>query len=301
VASSKRERQRENREAGRAAQAAAAQVQKRKRSGLTVAVVSVALAAIVFLVTRGDVAKASKDTATSASSTTAVSPSTSQGGETPATPATPATPTTPTTPTTSATSATSATSGPVVPPGEAPAGCPPAAGTEARTTTFAAPPAMCIDPAKSYRAEFKTTKGDFTVNLDAKVAPKTVNNFVFLARNRYYDGVIFHRVIPGFVVQGGDPQGNGTGGPGYKFADELPAAGAYQVGSLAMANSGPDTNGSQFFVITGPQGVGLPPRYSLFGQVTAGLPTVKAIEALGSGGGTPTETVTMNSVRITES
>jgi len=179
--------------------------------------------------------------------------------------------------------------------------CPPPGGTDKRSTTFAAEPTMCIDPAKSYSADVKTTKGSFTVAFDAKAAPKTVNNFVFLARNHYFDGVVFHRVIPGFVIQGGDPQGTGMGGPGYKFADELPAAGAYKLGSVVMANSGPNTNGSQFFVITGDQGVALPPSYALFGQVTSGMDVVKAIEALGSADGKPKELVTMQTVTIKES
>ena len=181
------------------------------------------------------------------------------------------------------------------------AGCPPSEGVSVQQRQFSAPPSMCIDPAKSYVAEIRTTKGAMTVALDAKAAPETVNNFVFLARNHFYDGVVFHRIIPGFVVQGGDPQGTGMGGPGYKFADELPPAGAYKIGSLAMANSGPNTNGSQFFIITGQQGVGLPPNYSLFGQVTAGLDVAKAIEAVGTPEGKPRETVTIESVTIRES
>jgi cyclophilin family peptidyl-prolyl cis-trans isomerase len=147
----------------------------------------------------------------------------------------------------------------------------------------------------------ETDVGTFNVALDAKAAPKTVNNFVFLAREHFYDGVTFHRVIPGFVVQGGDPQGNGSGGPGYKFADELPKAGAYKVGSLAMANSGPNTNGSQFFIITGSQGTQLPPNYSLFGNVNSGMDVVKNIEAGGSSSGTPTTVHKMTRVTITES
>jgi len=138
---------------------------------------------------------------------------------------------------------------------------------------YSAEPAMAIDLKKHYTATFKTEKGDFVAELYADKAPKTVNNFVFLSREHFYDGVTFHRVIRGFMAQGGDPTGTGSGGPGYKFADELPAAGEYQVGSLAMANSGPNTNGSQFFVITGSQGVGLSPDYTLFGQVTDGLDT----------------------------
>ena len=139
------------------------------------------------------------------------------------------------------------------------------------------------------------------MELDPRLAPRTVNNFVFLARNRYYDGITFHRVIPDFVVQGGDPLGDRTGGPGYTIPDELPEAGAYAVGSVAMANqSAPDTGGSQFFIVTGSRGVALPPEYSLFGSVVEGMDVVKAIEAVGSADGTPTEVVTMNSIEITE-
>jgi cyclophilin family peptidyl-prolyl cis-trans isomerase len=179
--------------------------------------------------------------------------------------------------------------------------CPAADGTSPKTDTFPAPPRMCIDPNKKYTAEMITSKGTMTIELDAKKAPRTVNNFVVLARYHYYDGVGFHRIIPGFVVQGGDPQGTGSGGPGYKFADELPKAGQYEVGSLAMANSGKDTNGSQFFIITGDQGVALPPSYSLFGKVTAGIDVAKALEAVGSQAGTPSEPVKMDRVTITES
>ena len=105
------------------------------------------------------------------------------------------------------------------------------------------------------------------IALDAAGAPKTVNNFVFLARWHYYDGIVFHRIIPGFMCQGGDPEGSGRGGPGYRFDDELPAPGRYEIGSLAMANAGPNTNGSQFFIVSGPDGCSLPPSYSLFGKV----------------------------------
>ena len=118
-------------------------------------------------------------------------------------------------------------------------------------------------------------KGRWSIALDPLAAPQTVNSFVFLARYHYYDGIVFHRIIPGFVLQGGDPTGTGTGGPGYRFEDELPDAGRYKVGSLAMANAGPDTNGSQFFIISGPDGVRLPPLYSLFGKVVTGLDVVE--------------------------
>src|SRR5437667_456855 len=178
-------------------------------------------------------------------------------------------------------------------PGDTP--CPPADGSAERTTKFAKPPPTCIDPAKSYTVTMKTTKGTMTIALDPKKAPKTVNNFVVLARYHYFDGIVFHRIIPGFVVQGGDPEATGRGGPGYQFADELPPAGQYKIGSLAMANAGPDTNGSQFFIITGQQGVQLPPQYSLFGQVIDGLDVVKQLEATGTSSGAPKEAVKMES------
>src|SRR4051812_35773099 len=141
---------------------------------------------------------------------------------------------------------------------------------------------MCIDPEKRYTAEMVTDKGTMTIALDPAAAPKTVNNFVVLARYHYYEGIVFHRIIPGFVLQGGDPKGTGTGGPGYKFEDELPKPGRYELGALAMANAGPNTNGSHFFIISGPDGTRLPPQYSLFGQVVKGMEVVAAIEATGS-------------------
>jgi peptidylprolyl isomerase len=178
---------------------------------------------------------------------------------------------------------------------------PAADGSSPQRRRFDAEPPMAIDPGRRYSAEMVTSKGTMTIALDPAAAPRTVNSFVFLARYHYFDGVVFHRVIPGFVLQGGDPTATGTGGPGYKFADELPKAGRYEVGSLAMANAGPNTNGSQFFIISGPDGVRLPPSYSLFGKVVAGLDTVAAIDAVGSKSGKPTESVTIESVTITES
>ena len=181
--------------------------------------------------------------------------------------------------------------------------CPAADGSSERITSFGEAPPTCIDPTATYRAEIDTTLGTISIDLDASAAPETVNNFVFLSRYHYYDGAPFHRIIPGFVIQGGDAVGNplGTGNPGYAISDELPDAGAYQIGSVAMANSGPDTSGSQFFIVTGAQGEGLPPQYSLFGQVTAGLDVVTAIENLPTtGGDLPTEEIYINSVSITE-
>jgi cyclophilin family peptidyl-prolyl cis-trans isomerase len=159
---------------------------------------------------------------------------------------------------------------------------------------------MVIDPSKRYSAEVTTSKGSMVIALDSAAAPKTVNNFVFLARWHYYDGIVFHRIIPGFMCQGGDPEGSGRGGPGYRFEDELPAPGRYEIGSLAMANAGPNTNGSQFFIVSGPDGCALPPNYSLFGKVVDGLDVVKAIESVGSRSGAPSEDVVIESVTITE-
>jgi cyclophilin family peptidyl-prolyl cis-trans isomerase len=178
---------------------------------------------------------------------------------------------------------------------------PPAAdGSSPQQRKFDQEPPIAIDPNKRYTATMVTSHGTLVIELDPLAAPKTVNSFVFLARYHYYDGVIFHRIIPGFVLQGGDPTGTGTGGPGYKFADELPAAGRYQIGSLAMANAGPNTNGSQFFVISGSDGAALPPQYSLFGAVVSGGDVVAAIDALGTRSGKPKETVTIESVTIAE-
>ncbi len=176
--------------------------------------------------------------------------------------------------------------------------CPAADGSSPKTQKFDVAPTVCIDVAKKYVATMVTNKGTMIFALDPTKAPITVNSFVFLARYHYFDGIGFHRVVPSFVLQGGDPLGTGLGGPGYNFADELPKAGEYKFGSLAMANSGPNTNGSQFFIISGPQGEQLPPSYSLFGQLTSGDDVVKAIDALGVGDGAPKEPVTITSVTI---
>ncbi len=163
------------------------------------------------------------------------------------------------------------------------------------------PPEMVIDTAKRYTATMSTSMGDLVIALDAIQAPKTVNNFVFLAREGYYDGVIFHRIISGFMCQGGDPTGTGRGGPGYKFADELPKPRQYEIGSLAMANAGPNTNGSQFFIVSGPSGVGLPPSYSLFGKVVKGLEVVAEMERVETDrSDKPLKDLTINSIEITE-
>ena len=142
--------------------------------------------------------------------------------------------------------------------------------------------------------------GTIVIALDAINAPRTVNNFVYLAGYHYYDGVIFHRIINGFMCQGGDPTGTGTGGPGYRFGDELPKPGQYQIGSVAMANAGPNTNGSQFFIVSGASGVSLPPAYALFGQVVKGLDVVDAMQKVQTArGDRPIDDVVINSVTIT--
>jgi peptidyl-prolyl cis-trans isomerase B (cyclophilin B) len=142
---------------------------------------------------------------------------------------------------------------------------------------YSAPPAMSIDPAKTYTATFDTSRGQIVCELFAKDAPKTVNNFVFLAREKFYDGTVFHRVISDFMIQGGDPTGTGRGGPGYKFEDETKGnPNKHKVGSLSMANAGPNTNGSQFFithVVTGH----LDGKHTVFGKVTKGQDVVDAV------------------------
>jgi cyclophilin family peptidyl-prolyl cis-trans isomerase len=177
---------------------------------------------------------------------------------------------------------------------------PPFDGSAPKRQEFSDPPEMGIDPDQRYTATMSTSMGDLVIALDAVKAPKTVNNFVFLALNHYYDGVIFHRIINGFMCQGGDPTGTGRGGPGYRFADELPKSGQYEIGSVAMANAGPDTNGSQFFLISGKSGVQLPPQYSLFGKIVKGLDIVDEMQRVPTGGGDrPKTDVVINSVTIT--
>ena len=175
-------------------------------------------------------------------------------------------------------------------------------GSAPKTQKFSDTPEMGIDPAKRYTATMDTSLGTIVIALDAVKAPKTVNNFVFLALHHYYDGVIFHRIIGGFMCQGGDPTGTGRGGPGYQFEDELPKAGRYELGSIAMANAGPNTNGSQFFIVSGSDGVRLPPSYSLFGKVVKGMEVVEAMQNVPTGrGDRPNEDVVINSVTIAES
>jgi cyclophilin family peptidyl-prolyl cis-trans isomerase len=172
---------------------------------------------------------------------------------------------------------------------------------------FDKPPKMTIDESKRYTARLKTSCGTIIVELFTDQAPRAANNFVFLARSGFYDGLTFHRIVPGFVIQGGDPEGTGAGGPGYQFMDELDNDLKYKLGALAMANSGPDTNGSQFFIVAGDEGESLPKSYTIFGKVIRGLGVVEEINALPTVGGTgqdaesPTQKVYIEEVTIRES
>ena len=171
-------------------------------------------------------------------------------------------------------------------------------GSAPRKQQFDAAPEMGIDTSKRYTATIDTSMGTIVAALDAINAPLTVNNFVYLAAQHYYDGVIFHRIIKGFMCQGGDPTGTGRGGPGYRFADE-PVKQRYQLGSLAMANAGPNTNGSQFFLISGPSGVSLPPQYNHFGQVVKGMEVVDAMQNVDTDrGDRPRTDVVIKSITI---
>lgn len=170
---------------------------------------------------------------------------------------------------------------------------------------FSKPPAMTIDPNKSYTAVMKTGEGTITLALDAKTAPIATNNFVFLARHNFYDGLTFHRAAKDFVIQGGDPKGDGSGGPGYSVTGEVPTD-HYPVGALAAAKTGNDpagTMGSQFFIVTGSQGATLPNDYARFGSVIAGLDVAQKIGgfAPASGDGVPTKKVKIDKVTIKES
>jgi cyclophilin family peptidyl-prolyl cis-trans isomerase len=182
--------------------------------------------------------------------------------------------------------------------------CPASDGSSARTTKFAKAPPMCIDATKTYTATIDTTKGSFTIALDAKGAPNTVNNFVVLARYHYYDGVDFHRIIPGFVDQAGDANGPtpGQGDVGYTIADELPTAPSpYPEGAVAMANkSTPNSASDEWFIVIGTGGSRLTSTYSKLGTIATGLDVAQAINALGAQDGTPTEAVTIKTVTIAE-
>lgn len=167
---------------------------------------------------------------------------------------------------------------------------------------YSAPPAMTLDDSKTYSATFKTNHGDIEIELFRSQAPVTVNNFVFLARDGFYNDVIIHRVIPGFMIQGGDPDGTGMGGPGYKFQDEFDTSLTFgTTGILAMANSGPATNGSQFFITVAPT-PHLNGKHTIFGKVTSGQDIADAISNVAQASGNrPTEPIVIERIEIQES
>ena len=173
------------------------------------------------------------------------------------------------------------------------------------TQQYSNPPEISIDASKSYTASIQTTKGTMTLELFAGEATVTVNNFVFLAREGFYNNGVFHRVIKGFMIQGGCPRGDGTGGPGYRFADEAVTR-QYVKGTLAMANAGPNTNGSQFFIVHG-DNAGLPPNYTIFGMLSDGVEVLDALADSPVGGGSggeqsrPTEKLEIQTIEISES
>jgi cyclophilin family peptidyl-prolyl cis-trans isomerase len=164
------------------------------------------------------------------------------------------------------------------------AACPASFTAALNKPSYSSAPPMTVSASKTYTATVTTDVGPFTIQLDPKAAPKAVNSFVYLANQHFFDCITFHRVIPGFMDQTGDPTGSGSGGPGYTFADELPKTTSpqYPNYSVAMANSGPNTNGSQFFIVDGTQGQSLAPSYTLFGKVTSGMSVVDQINADGN-------------------
>jgi len=179
-------------------------------------------------------------------------------------------------------------------------------GDQGMSKMYTSPPELRIDPAKNYTATLQTNKGEVEVEFFPADAPNTVNNFVCLAEDGYFDETPFHRIVKGFVIQGGDPTGTGSGGPGYQFNDETVTR-DYERGILAMANAGPNTNGSQFFIVLDDLRGRLPKNYTIFGRVTGGLDVVDAIAetptATGRSGekSTPTEPVTLEKVTVSES
>jgi len=274
VPSEKRARQRSAREARLAAEAKAKKRRQQMRNVIVVVAVVAIIVGIVFLVS-GNSTKKPPKSATGSTTTTTVAGSAADA---------------------KAQKAANAIA--------VKAGCPASTKTTVNTQKYAAAPAMTIDTNKLYSATVVTTAGTFVMALDAKSAPISTNNFVFLAQKGYYHCVIFHRVIPNFMDQTGDPTGTGTGGPGYTIADEDPpkaadAAMQYPLGSVAMANTGaPNSGGSQWFIVTGPQGESLPNTYALFGRIVTGMSVADLINQQGSTAGVPPD-VTQRIISIT--
>jgi len=270
----KRARKKENARAAREQREAALKRKKRARSAITVGVVGAIFIGVVLLLSLGGKSKKAASTSTSTtvtrSSTTVASGSTAAKGV-----------------------------------GALPAGCVSTVPAQTTKATYKAPPALTINTSKTYVAHVSTTCGTFDITLDAKVAPETVNSFVFLANHHFYDGLKFHRLVKDFVIQGGDPKGDGTGGPGYALPTEPPTAG-YAQGSVAMANAGAGTTGSQFFVVVSPNGAktlgGPPYLYSDLGTVTQHFDVIqKLMTFAGPTDGPPTRPLYMFTVTVTES
>ena len=284
---------------------------RRRRNTRTIPIVAAAvILAVVLIIVTGTSGSGKKKVSTASSTTAASTPGTTAAGTNGA----PAGLTARTAPAVSSACNTPASGAPAS--GAAPASgnqvsivpapksvpFPKLDGSSPRYTKFSSAPPFCIDAAKTYTATVETDAGSFVVNLLPKFAPVTVNNFVFLAGYHFYDGIVFHRVIPNFMDQVGDPTATGAGGPGYSFPDELPSSSsAYGTGAVAMANSGPNTNGSQFFVVVPGGGGGLSPNYSVFGQVTSGMSVVEKINSDGSQSGTPGKYHKILGIKITES
>jgi len=269
VPTEKRARQKARTQARREAERRAQRRRTYLRRGLIILGVAVVVAVPAYFITKSN-------GNSSASSTT----TTAKGGTTTST-TTPST-TTSSVPAADAAAQTAANAKAVA------YGCPASPSTRVNTYTWTSAPAMTIDKTKTYTATVDTTAGTFVITLDAKTAPQTVNSFVFLAQHNFYKCVIFHRVIPQFMDQTGDPTGTGQGGPGYTIPDEYPAKAAnssqqYPLGSVAMANElRPNTGGSQWFVVAGPEGESLSNQYTLFGQVTSGMSVVDLINSQGN-------------------
>lgn len=302
----------------------AQQHSKRNRRFIAIgAVVAVAAALAVYSSTRGSSTKVSTATATATTTTTAtattsgttVAPGSSTGASTAASLAALSARTFPPVvsgctakPAAPASATTVPAKGNAVSMVDAPAGVgfPNLDGSSPRYTHFSAAPPFCLDFTKTYTATMTTDVGTIAITLLAKYAPQTVDNFIFLAGYHYFDGTVYHRVIPGFVDQGGDPTATGTGGPGYTIPDESPkAAAAYDDGSVAMANTGSaNTGGSQFFLVVGTGGQQLTPTYADFGQITSGLDVAKKINVDGdsaNNGSPPKVTHKLLKVTITTS
>jgi cyclophilin family peptidyl-prolyl cis-trans isomerase len=277
--SAKRSRKRQNAAAARAAQLEAARQAKRRQTLIRGGILGAfaILVAVVLAFVAGGGKKENVSAGKSTTTTGADSSSTS-------------------TPETTATTAAGAGTGEITCNDTEPA-------THGNGKTYDKPPAMTIDPAKKYTATMETSCGKIVIELDAKNAPVGANNFAFLIREKFYDGLSFHRVIQDFVVQGGDPKGDGTGGPGYQVQAEPPKD-KFKIGDLAAAKAASDpagTMGSQFFLITGSRGAALPNDYARFGTITDGIKVAQKLESFGQRDETPSRKLWILSVTIAES